>query len=52
MKVYAMTIAFCSEMAAERHQYQRVNLGLTMYVIFVCKSLVLSRLAQHFPCRS
>ena len=49
MTVYAMIVAFCNEVVAEWHQYQRVNLELTMYTIFVRKSLVLSHLAQHFP---
>src|SRR4051812_41774473 len=49
MAVYSMIVAFCNEMAAEWHKYQRVNLILTMYAIFVRRSLVLSHLAQHFP---
>src|SRR5215212_6877893 len=49
MSVYSMIVAFSNEIAAEWHQYQRVNLALTMYAIFVRRSLVLSHLAQHFP---
>jgi hypothetical protein len=49
MAVYSMIREYCNEMVAEWHQYQRVNLVLTMYAIFVRKSLVLSHLAQHFP---
>jgi hypothetical protein len=49
MQVYSMISDFCNEMVAEWHQYQRVNLMLTMYAIFMRKSLVLSHLAQHFP---
>jgi hypothetical protein len=48
MSVYSMIVGFCNEMAAEWHQYQRVNLTLTMYALFVRRSLVLSHLAQHF----
>jgi hypothetical protein len=44
-----MIVAFCNEIAAEWHKYQRLNLALTMYAIFVRRSLVLSHLAQHFP---
>jgi hypothetical protein len=44
-----MMNAFCNEIAAEWHKYQRVNLLLTMYAIFARRSLVLSHLAQHFP---
>jgi hypothetical protein len=49
MAVYSMMVAFCNEMVAEWHLYQRLNLMLTMYAIFVRRSLVLSHLAQHFP---
>jgi hypothetical protein len=49
MSVYSMISAFCNEMVAEWHKYQRINLGWTMYAIFVRRSLVLSHLAQHFP---
>lgn len=49
MAVYLMISAFCNEMVTEWHKRQRVNLMLTMYAIFVRRSLVLSHLAQHFP---
>jgi len=49
MAVYSMIVGFCNEMAAEWHQYQRVNLIWTMYAIFVRRSLILSHLAQLFP---
>lgn len=49
MTVYAMIVAFCNEMVAEWHQYQRVNLMLTMNAILARKSLVLSHLAQYLP---
>jgi hypothetical protein len=44
-----MIVAFCNEMAAEWHQYQRLNLMLTMSAILARRSLILSHLAQHFP---
>ena len=49
MAVYSMISEFCNAMVAEWHQYQRVNLLLTMNALFVRKSLVLSHLAQHLP---
>jgi Transposase DDE domain len=49
MAVYSMIVAFCNEMVAEWHKYQRTNLAWSMYAIFVRRSLVLSHLAQHFP---
>ncbi len=49
MAVYSMISAFCNEMVAEWHKYQRVNLVWSMYAIFVRRSLVLSHLAQHLP---
>jgi hypothetical protein len=49
MAVYSMIVAFCNEIAAEWHKYQRVNLMLTMYALFVRRSLILSHLAQHLP---
>jgi hypothetical protein len=44
-----MIQAFCNEMVAEWHKYQRINLMWSMYAILVRRSLILSHLAQHFP---
>jgi hypothetical protein len=45
MAVYSMLREYCNEMVAEWHKYQRVNSMLTMYALFVRKSLVFSHLA-------
>jgi hypothetical protein len=40
MAVYSMTSAFCNEMVAEWYKRQRLNLVLSMYALFVRRSLM------------